>query len=181
MARDIAVITRLGTDADRPALVWLGGYRSDMSGTKAIEMDALAAEQGITAIRFDYSGHGVSGGDFAKGTISRWTEEALAVIAATGVSKVVLIGSSMGGLANSSFRGAIDDIRLYRTLVPAAEIAARFATTLPPVAKADIAQLGPSPNAGNDSASGTKRSTLITSFCGPAFSNAWMPMLASTT
>lgn len=97
MARDIAVITRLGTAADRPALVWLGGYRSDMSGTKAIEMDALAAEQGITAIRFDYSGHGVSGGDFAKGTISRWTEEALAVIAATGVSKVVLIGSSMGG------------------------------------------------------------------------------------
>jgi pimeloyl-ACP methyl ester carboxylesterase len=97
MARDIAVITRLGTDADRPALVWLGGYRSDMSGTKAIEMDALAAEQGVTAIRFDYSGHGVSGGDFAKGTISRWTEEALAVIAASGVSKVVLIGSSMGG------------------------------------------------------------------------------------
>ncbi|PAZ04232.1 MAG: hypothetical protein CAK86_05945 [Opitutia bacterium AMD-G1] len=68
----------------------------------------------------------------------------------------VWIGSSMGGLANSSFRGAIDDIRLYRTPVPAAEIAARFATTLPPVAKADIAQLGPSPNAGNDSASGTK-------------------------
>lgn len=95
--RDIAVITRLGMDADRPALVWLGGYRSDMSGTKAIEMDALAAEQGITAIRFDYSGHGVSGGNFAKGTISRWTEEALAVIAASGVSKVVLIGSSMGG------------------------------------------------------------------------------------
>ena len=57
----------------------------------------LAAEQGLSAIRFDYSGHGVSGGDFAKGTISRWTEEALAVIAATGVSKVVLIGSSMGG------------------------------------------------------------------------------------
>jgi hypothetical protein len=68
----------------------------------------------------------------------------------------VWIGSSMGGLANSSFRGAIDDIRLHRTLVPAAEIAAHFATTLPPVAKADIAQVGPSPNAGNDSASGTK-------------------------
>ena len=97
MARDIAVITRLGTDSDRPALVWLGGYRSDMSGTKAIEMDALAGEQGLTAVRFDYSGHGVSGGDFAKGTISRWTEEALAVIASAGVTKVVLVGSSMGG------------------------------------------------------------------------------------
>ncbi|MBC2771381.1 alpha/beta hydrolase [Rhizobium sp. AQ_MP] len=96
-ARDITVITRLGTAVERPALVWLGGYRSDMSGTKAIEMDALAAEQGLTAIRFDYSGHGVSGGDFRKGTISRWTEEALAVIAAAGVEQVVLIGSSMGG------------------------------------------------------------------------------------
>ncbi|MEC9463930.1 MAG: alpha/beta hydrolase [Pseudomonadota bacterium] len=96
-AREIAVITRLGPDTDRPALVWLGGYRSDMAGTKAIEMDALAGAQGLTAIRFDYSGHGVSGGDFRLGTISRWTEEALAVIAASGVKKVVLIGSSMGG------------------------------------------------------------------------------------
>ncbi|MFN3830824.1 MAG: alpha/beta hydrolase [Allorhizobium sp.] len=96
-AREIAVITRLGTDQDRPALVWLGGYRSDMAGTKAIEMDALAAEQAICAIRFDYSGHGVSGGDFRKGTISRWTEEALAVLTASGVSRAVLIGSSMGG------------------------------------------------------------------------------------
>ncbi|MFN7092319.1 MAG: alpha/beta hydrolase [Allorhizobium sp.] len=96
-ARDIAVITRMGTGTDRPALVWLGGYRSDMAGTKAIEMDALAGDQGLTAIRFDYSGHGVSGGDFRQGTISRWTEEALAVLASSGVKKVVLIGSSMGG------------------------------------------------------------------------------------
>lgn len=96
-ARDIVVITRLGVAEDKPALVWLGGYRSDMAGTKAIEMDALAAEQGLSAIRFDYSGHGVSGGDFRKGTISRWTEEALAVIAGADVSKVVLVGSSMGG------------------------------------------------------------------------------------
>ncbi|SIP92922.1 Pimeloyl-ACP methyl ester carboxylesterase [Rhizobium sp. RU33A] len=96
-ARDIAVITRIGTGPERPALVWLGGYRSDMAGTKAIEMDALARDQGLTAIRFDYSGHGVSGGDFRLGTISRWTEEALAVLASSGVKKAVLIGSSMGG------------------------------------------------------------------------------------
>lgn len=68
----------------------------------------------------------------------------------------VWIGSSMGGLANSSFRGAIDDLRLHRSLVPAEEIAGRFATTLPPVTKAEIAQVSASPNAGNDSASGTK-------------------------
>ena len=68
----------------------------------------------------------------------------------------VWIGSSQGGLANSSFRGAIDEIRLYRALLPSKEIADRFATTLPPVAKKEIAQVGPSPNAGNDSASGVK-------------------------
>jgi pimeloyl-ACP methyl ester carboxylesterase len=99
-ARPICVIERSGAPDigdDKPVLVWLGGYRSDMSGTKAIEMDALAAEHGLSAIRFDYSGHGVSGGDFAKGTISRWTEEALAVISSNGARRVILIGSSMGG------------------------------------------------------------------------------------
>jgi hypothetical protein len=68
----------------------------------------------------------------------------------------VWIGSSQGGLPNSSFRGAIDEIRLHRSLVSSQEIANRFATTLPPVAKDEIAQVGPSPNAGNDSASGVK-------------------------
>jgi mono/diheme cytochrome c family protein len=68
----------------------------------------------------------------------------------------VWIGSSMGGSANSSFRGLIDDVRLHRTLVPSKEIAERFATTLPPVTKAEIAQVSASPNAGNDSASGVK-------------------------
>lgn len=96
--REIAVVTRPATTApDKPTLVWLGGYRSDMAGTKAIEMDQLAAEMGCQAIRFDYSGHGVSGGEFRKGTISRWTEEALAVVTESGASRVVLVGSSMGG------------------------------------------------------------------------------------
>ncbi|UJW75707.1 alpha/beta hydrolase [Rhizobium sp. SL42] len=96
--REIATITRPATRTDeKAALVWLGGYRSDMSGTKAVEMDLLAAEHGLQAIRFDYSGHGVSGGEFRLGTISRWTEEALAVISASGARRVILVGSSMGG------------------------------------------------------------------------------------
>ena len=61
-------------------LVWLGGYRSDMTGTKAVELAALAARLGTACVRFDYSGHGASGGAFVDGTISRWLEEALAVI-----------------------------------------------------------------------------------------------------
>ena len=63
-----------------PALVWLGGYRSDMAGTKAVELERHAEKTGAACIRFDYSGHGVSGGAFADGTISRWLEESLAVI-----------------------------------------------------------------------------------------------------
>jgi pimeloyl-ACP methyl ester carboxylesterase len=78
-------------------LVWLGGYRSDMTGTKAIELDRFAAENGLGCLRLDYSGHGASGGDFNKGTISRWLEEALAVVRAKAPSRVVLVGSSMGG------------------------------------------------------------------------------------
>ncbi|MXO01363.1 alpha/beta fold hydrolase [Shinella zoogloeoides] len=81
--------------------VWLGGYRSDMSGTKAIELAALAARLGTGCVRFDYSGHGISGGAFVDGTISRWLEESLAVIdhaaSTLGSSRIVLVGSSMGG------------------------------------------------------------------------------------
>ncbi len=96
-AREIAVIHRLPTRPNAPTLVWLGGYRSDMTGTKALELDKLAAELGIGALRFDYSGHGASGGAFQDGTISRWLEEALAVLDDSKAESVVLVGSSMGG------------------------------------------------------------------------------------
>ncbi|MGO7585462.1 alpha/beta hydrolase [Rhizobium ruizarguesonis] len=97
-AREIAMLVRpaqAGNDA--PALVWLSGYRSDMSGTKAVELDGLAAELGLGCIRLDYSGHGLSGGSFGDGTISRWLEEALAVIRHVAPERVILVGSSMGG------------------------------------------------------------------------------------
>jgi pimeloyl-ACP methyl ester carboxylesterase len=81
--------------------VWLGGYRSDMSGTKAVELAGLAARLGTGCLRFDYSGHGASGGAFVDGTISRWLEESLAAIkhaaGAIGARRIVLVGSSMGG------------------------------------------------------------------------------------
>lgn len=80
-----------------PALVWLGGYRSDMAGTKAVELERHARATGAACIRFDYSGHGVSGGAFADGTISRWLEESLAVIDHVAPKRMVLVGSSMGG------------------------------------------------------------------------------------
>lgn len=95
-ARNIAVRHRAGP-ADRPGIVWLGGYRSDMAGTKAVELDRWAGEKGYSCTRFDYSGHGESGGDFKLGTISRWLEESLAVVARFTAGPQLLVGSSMGG------------------------------------------------------------------------------------
>lgn len=96
-ARAIAMrIYRAEPATKRPALVWLGGYRSDMTGTKAIEVERHARDAGTDCIRFDYSGHGASGGDFRDGTISRWVEESLAVVDHAAAGRMILIGSSMG-------------------------------------------------------------------------------------
>ena len=92
-ARDIAVIRRAGAT---PGLFWLGGFRSDMAGTKALALDDFGRARGVAVTRFDYSGHGLSGGRFEDGTISRWLEEALAVFDAI-EGPQVLVGSSMGG------------------------------------------------------------------------------------
>jgi len=80
-----------------PGLFWLSGFKSDMQGTKALALDAWADEHGRAAVRFDYSGHGESGGDFADGTIGRWLEESVAVFEQFCEGPQVVIGSSMGG------------------------------------------------------------------------------------
>lgn len=79
-----------------PGIVWLGGFRSDMIGTKAERLDQWAAETGHAYTRHDYSGHGVSGGTFRDGTISRWLAESLAVFRHYTEGPQVLVGSSMG-------------------------------------------------------------------------------------
>ena len=91
--REIAVLRRAGRG---PGLFWLSGFRSEMTGSKATAVDAFGESHGLGVTRFDYSGHGQSGGDFNLGTISRWLEEALAVFATT-TGPQILIGSSMGG------------------------------------------------------------------------------------
>jgi pimeloyl-ACP methyl ester carboxylesterase len=92
--RRIAVRARAGSG---PGLFWLGGFNSDMRGTKALALDAWAAEHGRAYIRFDYSGHGESGGAFIDGTIGRWLEESVAVFERFCRGPQVVIGSSMGG------------------------------------------------------------------------------------
>jgi pimeloyl-ACP methyl ester carboxylesterase len=94
-ARCLAVLHRPGV---APAVVWLGGFRSDMRATKAEALDAWAARVGREFLRFDYSGHGESGGRFEEAAISTWLEDALAVLARFGPgSRPILVGSSMGG------------------------------------------------------------------------------------
>ena len=81
----------------RATLVFLPGYASDMDGAKALALDAFAARRGLAMLRFDYTGTGLSDGDFADGTLDRWLAEARAMVDALTDGPLVLIGSSMGG------------------------------------------------------------------------------------
>jgi pimeloyl-ACP methyl ester carboxylesterase len=90
----IAVRRRQGV---APGLMWLGGFKSDMRGTKAEALDSWAAEHGRACVRFDYSGHGESDGAFVDGMISHWLAESLAVFDACCPGPQILVGSSMGG------------------------------------------------------------------------------------
>ncbi|MCI4681619.1 alpha/beta hydrolase [Candidatus Rhodoblastus alkanivorans] len=80
-----------------PGLFWLGGFRSDMRGSKAQFLDSLAEAQSRPCLRFDYSGHGKSDGAFADGTIGKWAAQALAVFRALTRGPQIVVGSSMGG------------------------------------------------------------------------------------
>ncbi len=93
-ARAIAV---RASDGAAPGLFWLGGFKSDMKGTKAAALADFAARAGRHNVRFDYSGHGESHGDFVDGTIGRWLDESVAVFSAFCRGPQVVIGSSMGG------------------------------------------------------------------------------------
>src|SRR5450756_1067996 len=124
-ARRIAVRAREGA---APGLFWLGGYNSDMLGTKALALDEWAAGHGRACDRFDYSGHGESGGAFIDGTIGRWLEESVAVFDRFCRGPQVVIGSSMGG---------------WMALLLAREIARRAAS---PASLAGLVLIAPAPD-----------------------------------
>jgi pimeloyl-ACP methyl ester carboxylesterase len=81
----------------RPGIVFLGGFRSDMTGTKALYLEEYCRRRGRAYLRFDYFGHGASLGDFALGTIGRWCDDAIAVLDSLTEGKQILVGSSMSG------------------------------------------------------------------------------------
>jgi pimeloyl-ACP methyl ester carboxylesterase len=80
-----------------PGIVFLGGFRSDMTGTKAVALEDWAQRTGRAFLRFDYLGHGQSSGRFEDGTIGRWLDDSLAAIDQLTTGPLVLVGSSMGG------------------------------------------------------------------------------------
>ena len=84
-------------DGAGPGVVFLGGFKSDMEGTKAVHLEAWAKAQGRAFLRFDYSGHGQSSGEFTEGSIGDWAEDAAEAISTLTEGPQVLVGSSMGG------------------------------------------------------------------------------------
>ena len=95
--RRIAYQLTEGKIKDLPGVVFLGGFRSDMTGSKALALEAFCQNRGQRFLRFDYTGHGQSSGNFIDGTIGGWAKDAIDVIDALAPGGNILVGSSMGG------------------------------------------------------------------------------------
>jgi pimeloyl-ACP methyl ester carboxylesterase len=95
--RRIACLVEPGASDERPGVIWFPGFKSEMTSTKASVLSQWAKMRGVSCTRFDYSGHGQSGGAFEAGTVGRWLEEAGAVFARLTAGPQILVGSSMGG------------------------------------------------------------------------------------
>ena len=129
---------------DGPAVVWLGGFRSDMAGTKAQALADWAQARGRAYVRFDYFGHGESGGDFTQGTITRWRDDALAVLEALVEGPAVLVGSSMGGWISCLLAGAAPErVAAMVLIAPAPDFTEKLmAPEMTPADRAQMAATG---------------------------------------
>jgi len=128
-----------------PTVVWLGGFRSDMAGTKAQALADWATASGRAYVRFDYLGHGESSGDFrTKGTITRWREDALAVLDELVEGPAVLVGSSMGGwIACLAAMARPQRVRGMVLVAPAPDFTEKLmAPEIPPQGRAALAADG---------------------------------------
>ena len=119
---DGETIAYLRRGGKSPGVVWLGGFHSDMHGTKAQALDAWAEARGHAYMRFDYHGHGASSGAFRDGTITRWRDDALAVLDQLCDGPQVLVGSSMGAwIALLAARARPEKVASLLLLAPAAD------------------------------------------------------------
>lgn len=127
-----------------PTVVWLGGFMSDMTGTKAEALADWAKLNGRAYVRFDYFGHGASTGAFADGTISRWREDAIAVLDELAAGEVVLVGSSMGGwIACLAAMAAPKRVKAMVLIAPAPDFTEKLmGPDIPPEGRAALAADG---------------------------------------
>jgi pimeloyl-ACP methyl ester carboxylesterase len=127
-----------------PTVIWLGGFHSDMAGTKAEILSDWAKAKGRAYLRFDYFGHGESSGDFRDGTIGRWREDALAAIDALTEGPLILVGSSMGGWIGCLIALARPErVKGLVLIAPAADMTDKLIEPgLPPEAKTALADRG---------------------------------------
>ena len=147
--RRIACLIDASADAERPSVMWLPGFKSEMTSTKASALSDWARQRGIGCTRFDYSGHGQSGGRFEDGTIGRWLKEAQAVFLGLTHGVQILVGSSMGGyiallLLRALLReqpAAAARIRALVLIAPAWDMTELMWTNLPAADRQKIAVL----------------------------------------
>ncbi|WP_374470684.1 alpha/beta fold hydrolase [Phenylobacterium sp.] len=127
-----------------PTVVWLGGFKSDMAGAKAEALADWAQARGRAYVRFDYFGHGESEGDFRSGTITRWREDALAVIDELAAGETVLVGSSMGGwIACLAAMARPERVKALVLIAPAPDFTEKLMKPeIPPEGLADLARDG---------------------------------------
>lgn len=108
------------SDKGEICFVWLCGFHSVFSGSKAGKMAQVANELGASSLRFDYSGNGISGGDFDKGTISKWRDDALEIISKFAAKKkLILVGSSMGGWISILLLRQLKNVKALCLIAPA--------------------------------------------------------------
>jgi len=144
-ATAIAVRQMAGAE---PGIVWLGGYKSDMLGTKAQTLSDWADREGRAFLRHDYSGHGESAGAFADGTISKWLAQSLAVFRHFTLGKQILVGSSMGAwialrMVQELRKSGEDRIAGLVLLAPAPDFTAELVEpALTEAQKRDLAEKG---------------------------------------
>jgi pimeloyl-ACP methyl ester carboxylesterase len=132
-------------DAGRvPGILWLGGFHSNMDGIKAEAVSAWARKSGRSCLRFDYSGHGLSAGDFKDGTISAWRDDALAVLDEVAEGPQVLVGSSMGGwIATLIAHSRPERIAAMLLIAPAPDFTEALAwAKMPPEIRSEILEKG---------------------------------------
>lgn len=123
-----------------PAVVWLGGFKSDMTGAKAQALADWALDNGRAFVRFDYFGHGESSGEFRDGTITRWRDDAVAVLNELTAGPVVLVGSSMGGWISCLAAMAMPKrVKAMLLIAPAPDFTEKLMTPeIPPEGRADL-------------------------------------------